>query len=254
MSDPNVSPRLLSECLIESDAEAIQRARRLRRKALALSLVIEAAVLAGLLAWPLLNPSTLNAHYISTPVPPYRPGPPEMPRHEPLRSITHPRAIRPVLMQPVVIPSQIDRRPEPPPAIEPEDFSANDSIGIGHGITGGEDGLSELSDAPAPPRPPKPHPAKPQPMSEVVMEARLVYRVQPGYPAIALAMRLSGQVRLRALISADGRVRELSLLAGNPILARAAIAAVAEWRYRPTLLNGRPVEVETLITVNFVLE
>jgi len=86
------------------------------------------------------------------------------------------------------------------------------------------------------------------------MEAMLVHRVQPDYPEIARAMHLSGTVRLRALISTDGRVRELTVLSGNPILARAAVAAVSEWRYRPTLLSGQPVEVETLITVNFVLQ
>ena len=67
-------------------------------------------------------------------------------------------------------------------------------------------------------------------------------------------MRLSGEVRLRAIIATDGSVRELTLLSGNPLLAQAAMAAVREWRYRPTLLNGQAVAVETYITVNFVMD
>lgn len=255
MNDLGPSIGHLSECLIENDAEAIQRDRRLRRKALAISLVLEGIVLAAMFAFPLLNPSTLNAHYISTPIPPYRPGPPEMPRHAPLPPpVAHPHIPRAVLVQPIVIPPHIDRSPEPPPALEADAISPNDSIGIATGIPGGNDGFATPGGAPAPPRPPKPRILRPQPMSEGLMEAMLIHRVQPNYPAPALAMRLSGTVRLRAVISTDGRVRELTLLSGNPILVRAAMDAVRQWRYRPTLLDGQPVEVETLITVNFVLE
>ena len=66
-------------------------------------------------------------------------------------------------------------------------------------------------------------------------------------------MHVSGTVQLRAMIGMDGRIRELEVLSGNAFLQPAAVAAVREWRYRPTLLNGQAVEVETLITVNFVL-
>ena len=86
------------------------------------------------------------------------------------------------------------------------------------------------------------------------MAARLIRRVQPDYPEIAKLMRLSGTVRLRAIIGTDGAVQQLEVLSGNPILARAAKSAVREWRYEPTRLNGQPVEVETSITVTFVLD
>lgn len=85
------------------------------------------------------------------------------------------------------------------------------------------------------------------------MQGQLVRQVQPRYPEIARTIHLSGTVRLEAIIGIDGTVRSLNLLNGNPILARAAVDAVRQWRYRPTLLNGAPVEVETYITVNFVL-
>ena len=85
------------------------------------------------------------------------------------------------------------------------------------------------------------------------MEAALIYKVQPSYTAIARAMRLAGTVRLRAIIAADGGVRQVDVISGNALLGQAAVAAVREWRYKPTRLNGEPVEVETFITVNFIL-
>jgi protein TonB len=85
------------------------------------------------------------------------------------------------------------------------------------------------------------------------MEAMLVLRVQPEYPAMARAVHISGTVQLRAIIGRDGAVRELQVISGNPLLVQAARAAVLRWRYRPTLLNGEPVEVETYITANFLL-
>jgi protein TonB len=85
------------------------------------------------------------------------------------------------------------------------------------------------------------------------MEGALIYRVDPKYPEIARDLRLSGIVRLRAIIATDGHVRNLEVLSGSPILTEAAEEAVRQWRYRPTLLSGTPVEVETYITVTFIL-
>jgi TonB family protein len=67
-------------------------------------------------------------------------------------------------------------------------------------------------------------------------------------------MHIAGAVRLQAIIGTDGRVRDVEVLSGNPILAQAALVAVREWRYRPTELNHEIVEVETEITVNFILQ
>ena len=85
------------------------------------------------------------------------------------------------------------------------------------------------------------------------MAAMLIHRVDPAYPAIARSAHISGMVHLHAIIGKDGTVRELEVIDGNVLLAQTAKAAVQTWRYRPTLLNGQPVEVETYITVNFVL-
>ena len=91
-------------------------------------------------------------------------------------------------------------------------------------------------------------------MSQGVMEASLIHSVQPDFPSIARAARISGRVELRASIGTDGVVRQMEVLSGNPLLVQAAVAAVRQWRYRPTLLSGEPVEVDTIITVEYRLQ
>jgi len=84
-------------------------------------------------------------------------------------------------------------------------------------------------------------------------EGNLVHKVQPAYPQIARMARIQGPVQLHAIISKDGTIENLVVESGPPMLVAAAINAVRQWRYRPYLLNHEPVEVETEITVNFVL-
>ena len=85
------------------------------------------------------------------------------------------------------------------------------------------------------------------------MEGNLIYRVQPAYPPLARSARIQGTVQLRAIISRTGTIENLQVMSGHPMLVGAAIDAVRQWRYRPYLLNGEPVEVETQVTVNFSL-
>lgn len=87
----------------------------------------------------------------------------------------------------------------------------------------------------------------------VVVQAKLIHKVTPAYPLPARAMRISGTVRLQAVISRDGRIQSLALMSGHPLLVPAALAAVRQWVYSPTLLNGDPVEVLTTIDVIFTL-
>lgn len=96
-------------------------------------------------------------------------------------------------------------------------------------------------------------PSAPPPRVSRIMEGSLIYKVQPSYPALAKATRVQGQVVLRAVISRTGTIESLQVVSGHPLLVRAAIDAVRQWRYRPYVLNGDPVEVETEVTVNFVL-
>ena len=87
-----------------------------------------------------------------------------------------------------------------------------------------------------------------------MLEGSLVRRVQPTYPSMAKIARVQGEVVLAATISKSGTIEDLHLLKGHPLLVGAAVEAVRQWRYRPYILNGEPVEVETQITVNFTLE
>ncbi len=83
--------------------------------------------------------------------------------------------------------------------------------------------------------------------------ALLTHRVEPIYPLIARQARVEGTVQLRAIIARDGSVEHLEVLSGHPLLVHAASEAVRQWRFRPTLLNGEAVEVDTYITVVFHL-
>ena len=86
-----------------------------------------------------------------------------------------------------------------------------------------------------------------------VMEAKLVKRVMPSYPPLARQARIAGTVRLEGVIARDGRVVNLQVHSGHPLLIAAAVDAVRQWVYRPTLLNGQPVEVIAPIQVHFTL-
>jgi protein TonB len=102
---------------------------------------------------------------------------------------------------------------------------------------------------------PKFTPATPQRIriSQGVTKGLLVHRVEPAYPTLAKSARVQGEVVLNAVIDANGQIQNLQLVSGHPMLVPAAIAAVRAWRYKPYLLNGQPVEVETTITVIFSL-
>jgi len=90
-------------------------------------------------------------------------------------------------------------------------------------------------------------------ISQGVTKGLLIHRVEPLYPSLAKAARVQGEVVLKAIIDKDGNIQDLQLSSGHPMLVPSAIAAVKQWRYKPYLLNGNPVEVETTITVIFAL-
>ena len=86
-----------------------------------------------------------------------------------------------------------------------------------------------------------------------MMEGNLIHRVQPQYPVLARQARVQGIVVLRAMISREGKIENLQVVSGHPLLVKSAMEAVLQWRYRPYYLNTEPVEVETQVTVNFTL-
>jgi len=134
----------------------------------------------------------------------------------------------------------------PPPA---------DTVGVGvaHGIGDSRGTVFDAIAGSESVLPPPPSPAIHHPPVSRMMEGNLIHRVQPDYPALARQVRVQGKVVLRAMISREGSIENLQVLSGHPMLVRAAVDAVRQWRYRPYLLNGEPVEVETEVTVNFVL-
>jgi protein TonB len=85
------------------------------------------------------------------------------------------------------------------------------------------------------------------------MEGNLIRRVQPTYPVPAKAAGIQGTVLLKAIIGRDGKIEKVQVLTGHPLLVKAAVDAVSQWLYRPYLLNDQAVEVETEVTVNFIL-
>jgi len=91
-------------------------------------------------------------------------------------------------------------------------------------------------------------------ISQGVSKGLLIKQVQPKYPAAALAVHAQGAVQIEATIDKEGNVISPKVLKGDPILGRAALEAVRQWRYKPYYLDGQPVEIQTQITVNFKVE
>ena len=85
------------------------------------------------------------------------------------------------------------------------------------------------------------------------LQGMLIHKVEPVYPSMAKIAHVQGAVILAAIVSKDGTIEHLQLMSGHPLLVPAAMDAVSRWRYRPYILNGEAIEVETQITVNFIL-
>ena len=98
---------------------------------------------------------------------------------------------------------------------------------------------------------PRIEPVKRIRISQGVTQGMVISKIEPTYPKLALSARVTGEVLVKAIISREGTITEIQVVRGHPILVPAAVAAVKQWRYRPYLLNGMPVEVETYITVTF---
>jgi protein TonB len=157
------------------------------------------------------------------------------------------------LFAPRVIPKQVN--PAQDLAAAP-DISVADGVPGATGTGGGTGSFSEAAPvAPPPPPPPVIKKIAPAPVhvSSGIIESNLIHRVQPAYPALARSARVQGVVEFTAVISKQGTIENLQLMRGHPLLVTAAREAILQWRYRPTMLNGEPVEVITNILVNFTL-
>jgi periplasmic protein TonB len=218
------------------------------------SFAIQALAVAVLLLLPLLSIQGLPTLQwtAALSVPPPAPSPaPRAHSHQPNISASNLRGRQ--LMMPSSIPHEIAvlNEHELPPA--PELTAANGVPG-GTGVSGKENGVPFGMGSSAHSMPTlAPSPAVRPVRVSHMMEGNLIHRVQPDYPPLARQARIQGTVVLRAIISREGRIENLQLVSGHPMLVQAAIDAVRQWRYRPYVLNDQPVEVETQITVNFTL-
>jgi protein TonB len=142
---------------------------------------------------------------------------------------------------------------EPPPADTTSGVVGGVPGGVVSGLPGGA--LSEvLGGAHGVPVLAKtPEPTKRMRVASRVAAANLIHDVAPTYPPEAGRARIEGTVVLLAVIGKDGTVRDVRVQSGPPLLAQAAIDAVKQWRYKPYLLNGEPVEVDSQITITFNL-
>jgi protein TonB len=218
------------------------------------SLGLQALAVTVLLMLPLLRPQGLPSfHQLSTPISWGQPlaAPPRATRiSSSTDSIVQNSQADIVFTMPSRIPTGIatDGNDAPPTV----GLSGPAIPGTGGDETNGVRNLFESGSRPVLPAARSALPVAPLRISRM-SEGNLVHKVQPAYPVLARTARIQGAVLLQAVISKAGAIENLKVLAGHPMLVRAALEAVSQWRYRPYILNGEPVEVETLITVNFSL-
>lgn len=223
--------------------------------------LVAVAVLIPLIFTEKLGMATLTSSLMAPPPPP-PPPPPPAPVQQVVRTKVVPRQFDSGrLTAPKTIPKEIAMIKEddiPPPA------ATGVMGGVPGGVPGGTPGgviggiIGGVPGAPPPPPPPPKPVEKPKAPERIrvggnVQAANLVKKVTPVYPPLAKQARVQGQVRFTAIIGKDGTIQNLQLISGHPLLVPAATEAVRQWVYRPTLLNGDPVEVITQIDVNFTL-
>jgi TonB family protein len=243
----------LSSCLVEGDPQSEKRARRIKQRSVAISILLQSLALLALVLFPLLSKGEHISMQVFTPLPPYHRGnpvPADPGPREPGRRIDVPCRICP--------PTRI-------PRVTPQGTSQT-SVGETSDIVSGttEDQRADPNGNPFGAEVLKPNrgPVKPvgdeqttvrQKVSELQQMAQLIRRVEPVYPLLARQIQREGRVELHAFISTEGRIESLEVISGDPLFIQSALSAVREWRYRPTILNDRPIEIDTHITVIYTL-
>ena len=214
-----------------------------------LSILVHAGVIAVVVVVPLVATGTLpDVQRIIKYTPadarlPEAPPPPRAPSHS--ASPTEPRVSHDVAPSeaPEAITPEAERPPVPgaPPVIGGIDFGRESSVGA----------RVNIGPPPAAPTLP-PRPAFVRPGGDIRTPTK-IHHVAPVYPSIARDAEVEGVVIIEATIGADGRVKDTRVLRSQPLLEHAAVEAVKQWRFTPTLLNGVPVPILMTVTVNFTL-
>jgi protein TonB len=243
------------------DSSAAQRKRRTWPTVI--SFVLQLLVIGLLLLLPLWFTDVLPKQqllvFLEAPPPPPPPPPPTASTPSPKVVKVTSNIVSGRLRAPSRIPAkvQVIKEDDAPP---PVPTTGGVIGGVPGGIPGGQlegviGGIISASSNPAP----APTLTKAAPtvqrirISQGVIQGLLIFRVEPTYPPLAQQAHIQGVVVMTALIDKGGNVQHLQVISGHPLLAPAAIAAVKQWRYKPFVLNGQPLEVETTVTVNFHL-
>jgi len=230
----------------DSTFESTGRIRTRSKRWMMATLALNGSVLVTLILIPLIYPEAIPhaAMLFLMEAPPPVPPPPPKPAHQ-FRGTPEMSGTR--LFAPPQIPTLIPKfeGPEgPPPGMNVAELETDS------GAPGAIDKVFRGQE-------PKPivhvAPKGPALVSSGVMAGQLIYKVTPVYPAIGRAVRVEGTVVLEAMISKTGTIENLRVASGPPMLQQAAIDAVKQWRYRPYLLDGQVVEVETTVNVVFKL-
>jgi protein TonB len=222
------------------------------------SLVIHSLVLIAVLFVPLIYTETIDIQQLAQTWLVAPPPPPPPPPPAPASALV--RRVKPVfqtlegrLVAPKAIPKEI-------PQIVDSDVKL-ESYGVPGGVPGGVLGGTLggviggiVSSTTRPLLPPPPVPQKPIRVGGRIRPPRLIQRVEPDYPTIARQARIQGEVRIDAVIDSSGRVTEMKVLSGHPLLVQAALNAVQRWVYEPTYLNEQPIAVLLEVTVFFRLQ
>lgn len=223
----------------------------------ALSVIVQTGIVIVMILIPLIYTEALPKGMLTTflvaPAPPPPPPPP---------AAAVPRIVKPVarlihngqMMAPTVIPKKVEmiKEEELPPDVGNTGFVGGVPGGVPGGSAGGVLGGIIGGVGSALPPPPKAAPSRIR-VGGSVQSASLIRQVQPVYPPIAKTAHISGTVVLHAIIAKDGTIEQLEFVSGPQLLMKNAMDAVKQWRYKPTLLNGDPVEVDTTISVIFTL-
>ncbi len=239
---------MFEDSLIESG----NRLRTKRGRTTTISFVLEAIVIGVLVLIPLLFTEALPKAQLMMALvaPPPPPPPPPPPAEVHVVKKVQTDIINGQLRTPTKIPKKVEiiKEEEAPPPM-----TAGVVGGVPGGVPGGQMGgvMGSIIGSNAP----MPKVAAPQRIrvSQGVVAGLNIKKVQPTYPAIAKTARVQGSVVLQAEISKEGTIQNLRVISGPPLLIQSALEAVKQWRYRPYILNGEPVEVETMVTVNFSL-
>lgn len=229
---------------------------------MAASLTLQAAIVGSLILLSLWHTEMLPRVQMAPSLPFTPPKAVEIVSSERTRAVSSaaaelPRAFTAPVRIPSDVPVIVDAGAPAPEIAAGPSIPGTEGLGVPGGVTGfiGQRNV-QIAPPPSAPKPPaaKPEgPSKPLEVGGRVMEAMIVKRVLPVYPRLAKDMRLSGTVKLVGVIAKDGTIQKLEVVQGHPLLTAAALDAVRQWVYRPTLLNGKPVEVIAPIEVHFTL-